>query len=132
MSEAVIAGAAESPYTRHPDPETTGTESLLADAFLRALQRAGVRRAQVAGLGVAQRAGATGNPLAVYREPLTLEDYLAAPVVAEPLGRYDCVPVVSGADALVVTSRWRAPAGIRVRALRALHNPDGQDGDGLR
>jgi len=42
------------------------------------------------------------------------------------------VPVVSGADAVVVTSRGRAPAGIRVRALRALHNPDGQEGDGLR
>src|SRR5438093_2272240 len=53
MSEAVIAGAAESPYTRHPDPETRGTESLLADAFLRALEVAGVRREEVDGLGVA-------------------------------------------------------------------------------
>ena len=40
--------------------------------------------------------------------------------------------MVSGADALVVTSRTRAPTGARVRALRALHNPDGQEGDGLR
>jgi acetyl-CoA acetyltransferase len=67
----------------------------------------------------------------VYREPLTLEEYLAAPIVAEPLCRFDCVPVVSGADALVVTSDDRAPAGVRIRAIRALHNPDGQEGDGL-
>ena len=33
--EAVIAGAAESPYTRHPDPASTTTESLLADALAR-------------------------------------------------------------------------------------------------
>src|SRR5439155_4532417 len=84
----------------------------------------------------AHRDGSTalgpGNPLAVYREPLTLEEYLAAPVVAEPLCRYDCVPVVSGADALVVTGADRAPEGIRIRAIRALYNPDGQEGDGLR
>jgi acetyl-CoA acetyltransferase len=49
---AVIAGAAESPYTRHPDPATTTTESLLADAFLRALESAGIDRAAVDGLGV--------------------------------------------------------------------------------
>ena len=49
-----------------------------------------------------------GNPGAVYREPLTLEDYLASPFVAEPLTRYDCVPVVTGADAIVVTA---SPAG---------------------
>jgi acetyl-CoA acetyltransferase len=39
------------------------------------------------------------------------------------------VPVVSGADAIVVTD---APSGIAVRALRGLHNPDAHEGDGLR
>jgi acetyl-CoA acetyltransferase len=91
----------------------------------------GVTRADYGRIAVAQRRWAAGNPLAVYREPLTLEEYLAAPLVAEPLCRYDCVPVVSGADALVVTSEERAEAGVRIRAIRALHNPDGQEGDGL-
>jgi acetyl-CoA acetyltransferase len=66
------------------------------------------------------------NPGAVYRAPLTLEEYLGAPVVAEPLVRLDCVPVVSGADALVVAA---AGEGVTVRAL---HNCDGQESDGLR
>jgi acetyl-CoA acetyltransferase len=246
-SSAVIAGAAESPYTRHPEPGTT-TETLLADAFLRVLESSGIERAEVDGLGVAsftlapdhaidlawrlgirvrwlmddanggaagitmlqhavraveagdastvvllagdrllrdefasvvgnynravrdhlsplpiegpnalfalltqrhmdatglerrdygripvsQRRWAGRNPSAVYRAPMTLEDYLQAPVVAEPLCRYDCVPVVSGADALVITSARRSPRGVRIRALRASHNPDGQEGDGLR
>src|SRR5205823_10728195 len=56
----------------------------------------------------------------------------AAPIVAGPLCRYDCVPVVSGADALVLAPADDTPAGIRIRAIRALHNPDGQEGDGLR
>ena len=59
-----------------------------------------------------------------------MDEYLAAPMIADPLCRYDCVPVVSGADALVVTSAEQAQ-GIRVRAIRAAYNPDGQEGDGL-
>ncbi len=91
----------------------------------------GLTRRDYGRIPVAQRRWASGNPLAVYREPLSLEQYLAAPPIAEPLSRYDCVPVVSGADALVVTSAARTPGGVRIRATRALHNPDGQEGDGL-
>lgn len=242
-SNAVVVGAVESPYTRHP-PEGTTTETLLADAFVRALESTGIDRADVDGLGVAsfthrpdraidlawklgleprwlmddgnggasgiqllqhavraiqagdastivllsgdhfdkdsfrdlvdsynrvtaqhlagiptggpnvlfamltaqqmerhgleradygrlvvsQRAWAGLNPLAVYQAPLTIEEYLESPVVAEPLHRLDCVPVVSGADALVVAAGGE---GVRIRALRALHNHDGQEGDGL-
>lgn len=242
--DAVIVGAAESPYTRKP-PEGTTTETLLADAFVRVLEQTGIKREEVDGLGVASftlapdraidlswklgvrprwlmddgNGGASGiqllqhalravdagdastvvllsgdhfgpedfkqlvdnynrttahrlagiphggpnalfamltrkqmeehglgredygrlavaqrrwaglNPGAVYRTPMTLEDYLAAPVVAAPLHRLDCVPVVSGADALVVRA---SSSGVRVRALRAFHNHDGQEGDGLR
>ena len=50
--------------------------------------------------------------------------------MAEPLTRYDCVPVVSGADAIVLTG---APVGshVRVCAVAALHNPDHQQGTGF-
>jgi acetyl-CoA acetyltransferase len=243
-ANAVIIGAAESPYSRHP-PEGTTTESLLADAFVRVLTAAGIERGEVDGLGVASftlapdraidlawklglrprwlmddgNGGASGiqllqhalraveagdastvvllsgdhfgaddfrqlvdnynrttalhlagiphggpnalfamltrrqmeacgleradygrlvvaqrrwaglNPGAVYRAPLSLDEYLAAPTVVEPLHRLDCVPVVSGADALVIRG---GGDGVRVRALRAVHNHDGQEGDGLR
>jgi len=49
---AVIVGAVESPYTRHP-PEGTRTETLLADAFALALESTGIDREDVDGLGVA-------------------------------------------------------------------------------
>jgi acetyl-CoA acetyltransferase len=88
----------------------------------------GLGRADYGRLVVRQRAWASQNPLAVYREPMTIDDYLAAPVVVEPLHRYDCVPVVSGADALVLRL---GAGGVRVRAVRALHNHDRQEGDGL-
>ena len=50
--EALITGAAESPYRRHPDREVT-TLSLLADACRRALEDAGREPHEVDGLGVA-------------------------------------------------------------------------------
>jgi len=66
---------------------------------------------------------------------LDAEEYLAAPMVADPLSRYDCVPVVAGAQAIVVGRRDQAPKarpGVRVRAIRHSFNHDHQQGDGLR
>jgi acetyl-CoA acetyltransferase len=83
-------------------------------------------------LCIAQREWATLNPNAVYRSPLTVEDYLDAPPVAPPLGRFDCAPNVSGADAVLVTREQLAPPRrVRIRALQALHNYDQHLGDGL-
>ncbi len=110
----------------------TGPNALFAMVTQRWLAARGLDRAALGAIPVAQRAWAAGNPAAVYREPLTMEEYLASPYVAEPLTRYDCVPVVTGADAVVVTG---APAGgrphVRVRAIAALHNPDHQQGPGF-
>ncbi len=107
---------------------TGGPNALFALLTQRHMELHGLERADYGRLVVAQRRRAADNPGAVYREPLTLAEYLAAPVVAEPLHRYDCVPIVSGADALVVA---RADHGVAVKALRAQHNRDGQEGDGL-
>jgi acetyl-CoA acetyltransferase len=92
----------------------------------------GLRREDLGEVVIAQRAWAALNPDAVYREPLTLQQYLAAPLVADPLTLLDCVPVVAGADALVVTGESRSGRpSVRVRALVARFNADDQAGDGL-
>jgi acetyl-CoA acetyltransferase len=108
---------------------TGGPNVLFAMLTAQQMRARGLEREDYGRLVVAQRRWAGLNPGAVYRAPLTLEEYLVAPVVAEPLHRLDCVPVVSGADALVVAAGGE---GVTVRALRASHNPDGQEGDGLR
>ena len=92
----------------------------------------GLVRDDYAAVCIAQREWARRNPNAVYRSALTLEEYRAAPFIAEPLCRYDCVPVVSGANALVLTAATRQAGSVRIRALAARHNPDHQEGDGLR
>jgi acetyl-CoA acetyltransferase len=93
----------------------------------------GLPREAYGELVVAQRRWAALNPHAVYREPLSLDEYLSAPVVADPLCLLDCVPVVAGADAVVVTTRDRArkPAA-SVAAFAAVVNVDDQEGSGLR
>lgn len=84
-------------------------------------------------VSVAQRRWARSNPNAVYRTPLSMDEYLQAPLVASPLRRYDCVPVVTGADAIVVSREGRRDGGTgaRVRAVGGSINRDDQSGDGL-
>jgi acetyl-CoA acetyltransferase len=57
-----------------------------------------------------QRDHAAKNDRALYREPLSLEAYLAAPFVAEPFRVPDCAAEVDGACALLLTSLDRARA----------------------
>jgi acetyl-CoA acetyltransferase len=55
-------------------------------------------------------------------------------MVADPLNRYDCVPVVAGAQAIVLAHPDRAPHGrapVAVSAIRNSFNYDNQAGDGL-
>lgn len=54
------------------------------------------------------RANAAANPGAVYREPLTMEAYLAGRMVRDPLCVFDMDVPVDGADAFVVTTTERA------------------------
>ena len=108
-----------------------GPNALFALLTQRHMARHGLVREDYGELVIAQREWAGRNPGAVYREPLTLAGYLAAPLVAEPLSRYDCAPLVAGADALVVSSGG-AGRPVAIRALKASYNPDQQEADGLR
>jgi acetyl-CoA acetyltransferase len=108
---------------------TGGPNALFALLTQRQMRTHGLTRDDYGRVVLAQRANAAANPNALYREPLALDEYLAAPVVADPLTRLDCVPIASGADAIVVA---RGHLGVRIRAFRAAYNHDGQEGDGLR
>lgn len=107
-----------------------GPNPLFAMLTQRQMAAHGLSREDYGALCVAQRRYAAHNPNAAYREPLTLQAYLEAPMVAPPLGRLDCVPVVSGATALVLQAQ---PQGVSVRLLAqgAGYNLDQQEGDGL-
>jgi acetyl-CoA acetyltransferase len=113
---------------------TGGPNALFALLTSRHMREHGLGRETYGRVVVAQRGWAALNPAAVYREPLTMADYLDAPIVADPLTLFDCVPIVAGADAVVVTPAERAAgrSGVEVVAFAAAHNHDEQEGEGLR
>jgi acetyl-CoA acetyltransferase len=59
-------------------------------------------------LCVAQRANALTFPHALMKKPLTLEEYLTARLIADPLRLFDCVMPCAGADAFLVLRRDQA------------------------
>lgn len=85
------------------------------------LARFGVDRAVLGRIAVNGRTNAGRNPMAVYREPITLDDYFAARVVSTPFGLYDCDVPCDGATAIVVSALETAadtPAPVvRVEAM---------------
>ena len=64
----------------------------------------GVERSQVAAVSVKNHAHALLNPLAHLSKKITVDDVLAAPMVADPLGLLDCSPVSDGAAAIILSS----------------------------
>jgi acetyl-CoA acetyltransferase len=111
-----------------------GPNGVYALVTSRQMKKYGLEKSDYGQLAIAQRAWAAHNPFAVYRTPMTMDEYLAAPLVADPLSRYDCVPVVAGAQAIIVAHPDRSPrgrSGVRVRAHHASFNYDNQEGDGL-
>jgi acetyl-CoA C-acetyltransferase len=62
---------------------------------------------------------ATRNPRAHFREPVTLEQVLRAPRVAEPLGTLDCTPTTDGAAAVVLAPvEWAERHARRYAVIR--------------
>jgi acetyl-CoA acetyltransferase len=77
-------------------------------AAARHMHQFGTTREQLGAVAVAARQWAQLNPDAFIREPLTLEAYLAARIVASPLSVRDCCLVTDGAGAIVMTRADRA------------------------
>lgn len=79
-------------------------------AFLTAfyMREFGATREDFGKLCVAQRSNALHYPHALFRKPLTLEEYLRARPITEPLHLYDCVMPCAGAEAFLVMSAERA------------------------
>ncbi|MEV4092143.1 acetyl-CoA acetyltransferase [Streptosporangium saharense] len=77
-------------------------------AAARHMHEYGTTRADLAEVAVAARRWAMLNPKAFARDPLTVEDVLAARVVSSPLSTLDCCLVTDGGGAVVVTSAARA------------------------
>lgn len=68
----------------------------------------GATRHDFGKLCVAQRENALRFPHALMKKPLTLEQYLQARVITDPIHLFDCVMPCAGADAFLVMTEDRA------------------------
>ncbi|PJX26147.1 hypothetical protein CAP48_09055 [Advenella sp. S44] len=55
-------------------------------------------------IAVNNRFHASLHPGAIYREPFTIEEYMESRMLSDPMRLLDCVPIVNGGLAYVVTS----------------------------
>jgi acetyl-CoA acetyltransferase len=107
--------------------------ALIASHYMRTY---GVKREDIGKIAVAQRANALRNPNALMRAPLTLEQYLSARPIADPIHLFDCVMPCAGAEAFLVM-RDETAAALKLSAARLLstierHNAFGHDAVQLR
>ena len=86
-----------------------GPVAMIALAYNEYLQRFGAEREAMAMVVEEARKNGSRIPWSHwYEKPLTAEDYLAAPMINDPICRFDCDIPVDGVAAFVFTSAERA------------------------
>lgn len=108
-----------------------GPNSIFAMITANYMRSYGATRADFGRVCVDQRTNALANPNAMFRKPLTLDDYLAARPIAEPLHLFDCVMPCAGAEAFLVMAEERArdlgQPHVVIRGAIERHNAYGDD-----
>jgi acetyl-CoA acetyltransferase len=91
----------------------------------------GARREDFGKICVAQRDNAMAVPHALMKKRLTLEDYMAARPIADPLRLFDCVMPCAGAEAFLVcgeaAARSLSLTPVRLLATIERHNAFAED-----
>ena len=102
-------GRAARPRSSSSSPYgVTGAPTMFPIGVVRYMKELGLTHEQLASVAVVQRQWAAMNPRAMMREPITVDDVLASPLVAYPMHRLECCLVTDGGGALLVTSAERA------------------------
>ncbi len=99
-----------------PHERTYGTTMpALAGLITRAAMHSrGLTLKEMSQVSVKNHANAMRNPLAHFRELVTLERVMESRLVADPLRLFHCCPISDGAAALVLTSE---PSAVRIAGI---------------
>jgi acetyl-CoA acetyltransferase/uncharacterized OB-fold protein len=79
--------------------------------------RYGATREMLGWIALNGRANAGRNPIAIYRDPMTMDDYLSARPITSPFGLYDC-DVPCDASVAVIVSDASVAADLPQPAIR--------------
>lgn len=77
----------------------------------------GARREQLAQIALNARRNAMRNPRAIFRTPLSMDDYLQARMISTPLCLYDCDVPADGSTVIIVSHRDTVP-DLKCRPIR--------------
>ncbi|WP_137872074.1 OB-fold domain-containing protein [Rhodococcus sp. Q] len=82
----------------------TSAAHTLAQNAQRHFHRYGTTRETLGWIALNQRANAQLNPSAIYRDPMTMDDYLGARPITTPFGLFDCDVPCDGSVAVIVSA----------------------------
>ncbi|MEM2484492.1 MAG: thiolase family protein [Candidatus Caldarchaeum sp.] len=80
-----------------------GPNSMAAMIMRRQMDVYGYKPEQYGKISISQRENASKNPLAYFRTPLKIEEYLSSPMISDPLRMLDICPFVNGGFALLLS-----------------------------
>lgn len=126
--ESLVSQLAENGHpVRGKGVTAPGMFALFATRYF---DRFGIGRETLARVAMKNHRHGSLNPKAHFQREITLEQYFKAPMVADPLGLYDCCPQTDGAAAAVICRADLAPKfskePIYVKGL-GLANPVGDE-----
>jgi acetyl-CoA acetyltransferase len=76
--------------------------ALFAQAYF---NKYGATSEQLGAIAVNSRRMAAGNPNAIYKKPLAIDEYMASRIITSPLRLYDCDTHIDGSTAIVLSHR---------------------------
>ncbi|HSV48557.1 MAG TPA: thiolase family protein [Ramlibacter sp.] len=85
-----------------------GPNSIFAFITANYMRTYGAGREDFGRIAVAQRTNALKNPNALFKKPLTLDEYMAARPISDPIHLFDCVMPCAGGEAFLVMREERA------------------------
>jgi len=100
------SGMLEAPGTTHPVLVTGSAPASFAKAAVRYFEQYGISREEgkrlISTIAVKNHFNGSLSPKAMFRKSIAIETAIRAPIIAWPLGLYDCCPVSDGAAAAIV------------------------------
>jgi acetyl-CoA acyltransferase len=112
------------------DRESFFVKAVYPERLRRYESRYGLDARTLAEISVKNRANAHDNPVAQYREPMTVDEVLGSRVIVEPLHALMCAPIGDGAAAVILTTRRHLTPAMRPVWVRASEVAMGGDPGG--
>jgi acetyl-CoA C-acetyltransferase len=88
----------------HPLYPTPSAPAMFSMAATRSFQEYGWNKEDLARVAVKNHDNGADHPKAHFRRRISVDQVMKAPMIADPLGRFDCCAMSDGAAALILTS----------------------------